>query len=263
MTAAWLPKPRQKCIFCSAIKTVAPVPRNCRNNSISGWPRRFATSLLSRRTVRWWSKVWPAMSLAVLSTPTPKRFWIRFPAALSPGNTRHRCSHEHGIQDAQGSSNFPRVAPPVDHQHQGREPAQQPVRDDRHRIRERQRQIGFRNTTCRFGKFITESNRKRDRATVAAGPAIGVGPEAMNSGKEIRGHSDIAVPDVIEFDRPNLRPQPLQALRDNDLEPLRLVARADHGSAGLKAIARVVARKVKFAVGIGHGLPARNDGLPR
>ncbi len=84
----------------------------------------------------------------------------------------------------------------------------------------------------------------------------------MNAGKEIRGHSDIAVPDVIEFDRPDLRPQPLQALRDNDLEPFGLVARADHRSAGHKAIPRIITSKVKFAVGIGHGLPAGNDGTP-
>src|ERR1700738_3690167 len=33
MTVAWLARPRQKCMFCSAISTVAPVPRSCRSNS--------------------------------------------------------------------------------------------------------------------------------------------------------------------------------------------------------------------------------------
>src|SRR5258707_223449 len=119
------------------------------------------------------------------------------------------------------------------------------MRDDRHGIRERQRQIGFRNTTYRFGEFSAECYRKRNRATVAASPAVGVGPEAMNAWKEIRGHSDIAVPDVIEFDQPNLWPQPLQALRDNGLEPLGLVAGTDHSAAGHKAIPRIVASKIK------------------
>src|SRR2546429_7974570 len=85
----------------------------------------------------------------------------------------------------------------------------------------------------------------------------------MIAGKLFRGHSEIAVPDVIEFDRPDLRPQLLQALRHNNLESPGLVAGADHRSAGDKTIARVVAGKVKFAVGIGHRLPAGNDGPPR
>src|ERR1700730_12960217 len=33
MTVAWLARSRQKCMFCSAISTVAPVPRSCRSNS--------------------------------------------------------------------------------------------------------------------------------------------------------------------------------------------------------------------------------------
>ena len=33
MTVAWLARPRQKCMFCSAISTVAPVPRSCRSSS--------------------------------------------------------------------------------------------------------------------------------------------------------------------------------------------------------------------------------------
>src|SRR3954466_7524431 len=132
--------------------------------------------------------------------------------------------------------------------------------DDRRGICERQPEIAFRKTTYSFRQFISERDRKRHRASVAAGPAIRIGPKAMNSGKEIRGHSDIAVPDVIEFYRPDLRPQPLQALRDPELESSGLVARAEHSSAGHQAMARIVAGKVEFAVGIGHRLPTGNDG---
>ena len=46
---------------------------------------------------------------------------------------------------------FPRVAPPIDHQHQWREPAQQSVGDERRGIRERQRKVLFRNASHGLG----------------------------------------------------------------------------------------------------------------
>src|SRR6478672_1837515 len=93
-----------------------------------------------------------------------------------------------------------------------------------------------RQPACGRAWILSDFASKRERAAVAAGPAIGVAPKPMNAGKGIRGDSEIAVPDVIEFDRPDLRPQPLQALRDSNLESLGLVARANHRSAGDKAI---------------------------
>src|SRR5437867_6123205 len=91
-------------------------------------------------------------------------------------------------------SDFPRVAPSMDHQRPRFEPAPQSVGEDRRGIGERQREMLFRNTPHGLGQFISERDRKRERATVAAGPAIGIAPQPMNAGKEIRGHSDIAVP---------------------------------------------------------------------
>src|SRR6267142_1894100 len=150
------------------------------------------------------------------------------------------------------SGDFPRVAPAIDHQHQRREPAQQSMCGDRRRIRERQCKVAFRESTYGFGEFVAERDRKRNRTTIAAGPAIGGGTETMNAGQEIRGHSDVAVPDIIETDLPDLRPQPLQSLRDPELEPLRLVARSDHGASADEPGPRIVARAIELAMRIVH-----------
>ena len=71
---------------------------------------------------------------------------------------------------------------------------------------ERQREVSFRLATHSLGQFLPERDRERDGAAVAAGPAIGVGTEAVNAREKVGSHSDIAVPDEIEFDWSDLRP---------------------------------------------------------
>ena len=135
------------------------------------------------------------------------------------------------------------------------------MRDNRHRLGERQRQFVFRHAADGLREFIAERDRQRHRAAVAAGPAIGVGAELVDARQEVRGHADIAVPDVVERDLADLRPQPLQPLRHARLDPLHLVAGADHRAAGDEAVSCVVAREIEFAMGIRHRLPAGDDGL--
>ena len=134
---------------------------------------------------------------------------------------------------------------------------------DRRCFRERQRKIVFRNAAHGFGELIPECDRERNGAAVAAGPRVGVGPKAVDARKEVRGHSHIAIPDMVEAYVSDLRPQPFQSLRDGDLDPLHLVSRADHGAPGDKTVSGIVAREVELTVGIGHRLPAGNDDLPR
>src|SRR5260370_41438832 len=116
--------------------------------------------------------------------------------------------------------------------------------------------MASRESTYVLGECVAEGERRRNRAIMAAGTAIGGGTETMNAGQEIRGHSDVAVPDIIEIDLPDLRPQVSQSLRDPELEPLRLVARSDHGAPGDETVPRIVAREIKLAMRIGHRLTA-------
>src|SRR3954468_22625373 len=131
------------------------------------------------------------------------------------------------VRKAEMLNDLLRVAAPVHHQHQGSQAPQQPMRDNRRGLREGQRKIVFRNAAHRFRKLIPERNRERNGTAVAAGPRVRIGPEAVDPGQEVGGHSYIAVPDMVEADVPDVRPQPLQSLRDGVLDPYHLVARAD------------------------------------
>src|SRR5882757_7380919 len=178
--------------------------------------------------VKWWSTGWRARCSVTLSIPIRAHCSTRFRVARLRGSMRRRWynSNTAAVQPhLLRSRHLPRVAASIDQQHQRRELAQNTVANNRHRLGERQRQFVFRHAADGFCEFIAERDRQRHGAAVAAGPAIGIGAELVDARQKVRGHADIAVPDIIERDLADLRPQPLQPLGDARLDPLDLVAR--------------------------------------
>src|SRR5262249_31922941 len=83
----------------------------------------------------------------------------------------------------------------------------------------------------------------------------------MNARQVIRGHADITVPDMVERDPADLRPEALQAFGPARLQPGSVVAGSDYRAAGNEPVACIVTREIQFAMSVRHRLPTGNDGL--